>query len=163
MIKNPCLSCDHHLAGGSKDDERCLECREVKEYEKKIADPDYNEIPTEKETAKMEETKVCRKCDKEYPIKIFDKSAKSSDGHMNICPSCREKKKNIENPVSEKPKTNDQSQKLTLDFSNHKEVLDVLRVDATKHLRTIENQAVWILIESLNGVEGVEGQNQKGG
>lgn len=36
-----------------------------------------------------EKTKVCRKCGRELPLSEFPRSAKSKDGHINTCKTCK--------------------------------------------------------------------------
>ncbi len=67
ILKNPCLSCGHHLQGGDKNAECCLNCTLRVEYSRQIgeypAEPTTQQSPMHHVEPKIIETRICKRGD----------------------------------------------------------------------------------------------------
>ena len=108
-MKNPCLSCDHHLAGGDKNCDRCRECDKRVEYVQLIGSVaasmdiaagkplSYQEVDMEKITRRETgpgKAKICRRPDcelagKPQPLDNFPQNKSCKDGHEGVCKKCK--------------------------------------------------------------------------
>ena len=157
-LKNPCLYCDHHLAGKSKDDPCCGECDKRIEYVMALGGlseavplginlngngghniPDRPK-PIEKENVRG--MKTCKRCKEKKELKLFRTNKRAPDGHFNTCEKCMSRR----NYKNDQRVSGSQEEKLiTLDFAEHEDLFDTLVKDAKDELRALDNYLLyWI-------------------
>ena len=169
--KSPCLECDHHLAGGSKSDRCCMDCRARVDYVSNIGclassvpdhmtdyveTSDQSVVKIQKQETVME-TKICKdeKCDfKGIPQPIDDFQVHGPSGRrFDICRTCQRRKikaghrKRVKKSFpesTEQPKTEPGNKRIIIDFSKHGDIYDELLEMAKEQLRSPENQILFI-------------------
>ncbi len=100
-----------------------------------------------------QESKTCRKCRKKKPVTCFYKDSSSPDGKNYWCKDCvKERQGELK---SEKRKGKPGENVLKIDFMDHVNLYLWLEKKAKNELRTVEMQALYMLLhqhkEGWNG------------
>lgn len=153
-LRNPCLDCLHHQAGGDKNNKTCKECPHRLKYVEAL-DQHQQAAPTKttlfKEPAMTQkpEPRACPRCHKAEGRVEFDSM-------HNVCKSCLYKaiqagkaKKKVKKGNKSKAHT------ITIDFSGCPEILEGLKTTAEGELRTLENQALYLLKQGVEWKQNV--------
>jgi len=56
-----------------------------------FAQTSFKELEPIKPIFKTMETKVCKRCGREFPLESFPTSKKAKDGHLSVCKECNSK------------------------------------------------------------------------
>ncbi len=112
------------------------------------------------------ETRVCNSSNCPFsgepqPIDNFKKHV-SSGKHMKACRGCKAEKKpkpaDENHPDSLQPLSPPNEDQLTIDFKDHKDLLEELTQAAKNELRSVKNQALWTLIKVQKIDKSMEGE-----
>ena len=89
-MQNPCLKCDHHLAGGDKHGKLCMDCEKRIAYLRSIgADTGLPPLPREPEPEAPPKKRPCKKCGVPKLLDDFPKNKECKDGHELTC-TCKD-------------------------------------------------------------------------